>query len=243
MKTARSVMQTDPFNLTSKAPKCAVSRAGAIGRYQCVRPWQTRPLCCRYLLLLCKTLVVSTRGECVPPYRILRWALGLLADGQMELCGVWHESSSAPSEWSDVFNDLHVRGVKTTRFVDGLEGMAISRAMRGACADAVALSSIESSAAVARAESIPRHVHNLTPRDRRIIRRAEDAAHRLDQRLCRALDGRTCFNDGEAAVSFVAETLMRAESDLGSLAASSGKRIGRRGSKGSVRSSTSVAGH
>jgi hypothetical protein len=142
-----------------------------------------------------------------------------------------------------VFDDLCFRGVETIRFIDGLEGLATSRAVHEAYPDVVALSSTESSAAAAKAESIPRHVHNLTPRLRCLIRRAEDAAHHLDQRLHRALDGRICFNDEDAAISFVAETLMRAESDLGPLAANPGKGIVRRGSRGSVWPSTSVAGH
>jgi transposase-like protein len=219
----------------------------------------------------------------------------VLADGQLDILGVWFDLGEGDMLWRTVLGDLKGRGVETMRFVAVIDPAVIGPSLFASYPRTVALTSIGRFARRIEAELIDtdrvaadcllsalrgagtvqqaravladlaaspigvkypsalarweaaleqlRPLYALTPRLLRLIRRAEDAAHHLDQRLHRAVDGRTCFNDGEAAVSFVAETLMRAESDLGSLAVSSGKSIGRRRSKGSTKSSTSVAGH
>ena len=91
---------------------------------------------------------MPSHDECVQPYQVLRWALALLPDGQIELAGVWHESSSAPMEWSEVFDDLGVRGVETIRFVDGLEPPTMSRAVSRTYPNAAAFSSMRSQTAM-----------------------------------------------------------------------------------------------
>lgn len=253
------------------------------------------PLCSTYLSVHFEALPVHERRPGSTHGVSVYWGLGALADGQLDILGVWLAPGEGDMLWRTVFGDLKVRGLETMRFVTGTDPEVIGTSLFASYPRTMALTSIgcfvrqieadltetdrvaadcmlralraagtvqDARAALADLAASPlggkypaavtrweaelerlRPLYALTPRLRRIISRAEDAAHRLDQRLCRALDGRTCFNDGETAASFVAGTLMRAESDLGSLAASSARSIGRRGSKRLARPSTSVAGH
>ena len=253
------------------------------------------PLCSTYLSTHIEALLVHERQPGSPQGLSVHWGLGALADGQLDILGVWLELGGVDMFWRGVFGDLKVRGVGTMRFVAGVDPAIIGSSLFASYPRTLAVTSIgcfvrrieadltetdrvaadcmlralraagtvqDVRAALADLAASPlggkypaavtrweaelerlRPLYALTPRLRRIISRAEDAAHRLDQRLHQALDGHTCFNDGEAAASFVAETLMRAESDLGSLAASSGKSIVRRGSKGLARPSPSITGH
>jgi transposase-like protein len=253
------------------------------------------PLCSTYLSVQIEALLVHVREPGSTQELSVHWGLGTLADGQLDILGVWLELGAGEMLWDTVFGDLQVRGVETMRFVSGIDPAVIGAGLFASYPRTVALTSIgrfvrrieadlietdrvaadcvlsalraagtvqearsvladlaaspiggKYPSAVARWEAALEQLalfYALTPRLRRLIRRAEDAAHHLDQRLRQALDGRICFNDGEAAVSFVAETLIRAESDLGPLAASPGKGIGRRVSKRPARPSTAVAGH
>ena len=195
------------------------------------------PLCSSYLSVHMEALLMHVRQPGSTQELSVHWALGALADGQLDILGVWLELGEGDMLWRAVFADLKVRGVETMRFLTGIDPAVIGASLFESYPRTVALTSIGRSIRRFEADLI------VTPRLHRIVHRAEDAAHQLGQRLRQALDGHTCFNDGEAAVSFVAETLMRAERDLGSLAGASSKPVGRRGSNGLVTPSTSVAGH
>jgi putative transposase len=71
-------------------------------------------------------------------------------------------------------------------------------------------------------------LYALVPRVRRIVRSADIAAQELNRTVSRAVGRRGCFPSLEAATSFVAETLFRAEISFGGdPAARAGYRAGR----------------
>jgi putative transposase len=92
--------------------------------------WVRMPLCCSYLLVSFANLVVYAREEdFVQPWRFC-WAIGALRDGERELLGAWYEPVSDEADWSSVFEDLQLRGVKKIRFLAGIDSVRVERAVR-----------------------------------------------------------------------------------------------------------------
>ena len=80
---------------------------------------QDVPLCRSYQLVLLDTLRVGAdhaAGLSVPE---LKWGLGVLANGQQEVLGVWPEPTLAESAWWAIFESLMARGVEKIGFVAG----------------------------------------------------------------------------------------------------------------------------
>lgn len=103
--------------------------------------WQSRPLCCRYLLLHVETLSMPVREVGFVRDQTVHWGLGVLADGQYEVLGIWLHPASATTGWHELFEDLKVRGVEKVRFVASSAPMDVSAAMRAAYPDATVLPS------------------------------------------------------------------------------------------------------
>ena len=81
-----------------------------------------RPLCCRYLLVVLDELAVpvSPTGECRQEF--VCWALGVLANGEHEVLGLWMRSESDPSAWGTVSGELEHRGVARIDVTLGMGG-------------------------------------------------------------------------------------------------------------------------
>ena len=99
------------------------------------------PLCCRYLLAVFEdTHITVGQGEdgC---NQVLRWGLGTLSDGQLELLGVWQSASTDETLSARISEDLQLRGVEEVRFVAGLESSGFERAQHALRLGAEALPS------------------------------------------------------------------------------------------------------
>ena len=104
--------------------------------------WNSRPLCCRYLAVVFVTQPMTGREECGGRDDAVRWAIGVLADGEHEVVGVWWQPVMGVLSWQDVFADLRLRGVDKIRFVAGNESVARDEAMRASYPLAKALPSV-----------------------------------------------------------------------------------------------------
>lgn len=83
----------------------------------CASISHTLPLCCQYFAVLFQPLALQVRGEGDAGGQPVHWALGVLADGQCEVMGVWPEPESGASAWQATYGDLTARGVERIRFV------------------------------------------------------------------------------------------------------------------------------
>jgi len=101
----------------------------------------TAPLCCRYLLAVFDdTHIAVGQGEDACN-QVLRWGLGTLLDGQLELLGVWQSASTDETLSARISEDLQLRGVEEIRFVAGLQSPGFERAQDALCLGAEALPS------------------------------------------------------------------------------------------------------
>lgn len=80
---------------------------------------QDVPLCRSYQLVLVDALRVGVDDAAGPSVPALKWGLGVLADGQQEVLGVWPEPTLAGSAWWPIFESLMARGVERIGFVAG----------------------------------------------------------------------------------------------------------------------------
>lgn len=119
--------------------------------------WQTRPLCCRYLVVLVDVLHLTVKEAGVVRDRTVFLALGLLADGEQEVLGAWLEPESGATIWQEAFEDLQVRGVEGVRFVvtnERAEGLA---SLHTTYSDVTVLPSIGQLLHKSLAQVAPRH--------------------------------------------------------------------------------------
>lgn len=232
------------------------------------------PLCCNYLLAVFQDvhIKVSQEGGGVSSHA-MRWGLGALSDGQLELLGAWHRGGTDESLWAQVSKDLKLRGVEEIRFIAGLESLTgFERAAQALCLDADALplsgqlfqqvetelrakdrhTASDSLASLYRASTPERAEAALSkfadgpvgvqcpelverfrlaiqqlspfytsaPRIRRVVRNADAASRQLTLTMLQAIRRHGCFPSVEAATTFVAEALIRAEARLSAFAPS-----------------------
>ncbi|MBE0546400.1 MAG: transposase [Rubrivivax sp.] len=119
--------------------------------------WQTRPLCCQYLVLHFEALSVPVGEEGAAHDRTVHWPVGVLADGQCELLGAWFDPVSGATGWEEVFEDLKVRGVEKIRFVVGDEPSEVSEGAQAAQLDTTVLPSAGRLLRQSLAQVAPRH--------------------------------------------------------------------------------------
>lgn len=174
-----------------------------------------RILCCEYLL----AVLVEVSANWLEGERarnaLLRWGVGVQANGQCEFLGVWHGAAPGAREWTAIFEDLKVRGVEGIRFVVGSDPVAIGAAMRVSYPAVVVLPAIGHFPCLAE----PNLLDTLPPRQHRTVSQSVEAANQLNQRLLRALARRGRFPDAAVAASFAIDWLARAERDFEVLAA------------------------
>jgi putative transposase len=89
-----------------------------------VTEWQSRPLERLYPVVFFDALRVKIRDEGVVRNKAIYLALGVDADGQRDVLGLWIEQTEGAKFWLKVVNDLRNRGVEDILIavVDGLKG-------------------------------------------------------------------------------------------------------------------------
>jgi putative transposase len=89
-----------------------------------VAAWQQRPLDPAYPLVFFDALRVKIRDEGIVRNKAIHIALGVRADGQKEVLGLWIEQNEGARFWLRVMNELKNRGVEDIMLavVDGLKG-------------------------------------------------------------------------------------------------------------------------
>ncbi|WP_438939221.1 IS256 family transposase [Burkholderia lata] len=94
--------------------------------------WQSRPLETMYPVVFFDALRVKIRDDGVVSNKAVYLALGIQADGQRDVLGLWIEQTEGAKFWLKVFNELKTRGCQDILIavVDGLKGLteAISAA-------------------------------------------------------------------------------------------------------------------
>ena len=116
-----------------------------------------RPLCRRYLLLHVEAVSTPVRDSGASRDQIVRWALGVLADGQYEALGAWLKPESRATTWHAVFEDLQVRGVEKVRFIVSNELEAVRAELAMARSGATVLPSTGQLLCQSLAQTAPRH--------------------------------------------------------------------------------------
>ena len=88
--------------------------------------WQSRPLEPMYPVVFFDALRVKIRSDGGVSNKAVYLALGIQADGQRDVLGLWIEHTEGAKFWLKVFNDLKTRGVNDILIavVDGLKGLA-----------------------------------------------------------------------------------------------------------------------
>jgi putative transposase len=88
--------------------------------------WQNRPLEQMYPVVFFDALRVKIRGDGVVSNKAVYLALGIQADGQRDVLGLWIEQTEGAKFWLKVFNELKTRGCQDILIavVDGLKGLA-----------------------------------------------------------------------------------------------------------------------
>lgn len=79
------------------------------------------PLCRSYLLAMFDDLFVDAHEDGASRRWRFRWAIGVLADGQQEMLGMWHDSTSKDVNRQDASNDLVRRGVERIQCIAGFD--------------------------------------------------------------------------------------------------------------------------
>ena len=87
--------------------------------------WQSRPLEPVYPVVFFDALRVKIRGDGVVSNKAVYLALGIQADGQRDVLGLWIEQTEGAKFWLKVFNELKTRGCQDILIavVDGLKGL------------------------------------------------------------------------------------------------------------------------
>lgn len=88
--------------------------------------WQNRPLEAMYPVVFFDALRVKIRDDGGVSNKAVYLALGLQADGQRDVLGLWVEQTEGAKFWLKVFNELKTRGCQDILIavVDGLKGLA-----------------------------------------------------------------------------------------------------------------------
>jgi len=89
-----------------------------------IAAWQQRPLDPVYPLVFFDAIRVKIRDEGMVRNKAIHIALGVRADGQKEVLGLWLEQNEGAKFWLRVMNELRNRGVEDILLavVDGLKG-------------------------------------------------------------------------------------------------------------------------
>ena len=87
--------------------------------------WQNRPLEVMYPVVFFDALRVKIRSDGVVSNKAVYLGLGVQADGQRDVLGLWIEQTEGAKFWLKVFNEIETRGCQDILIavVDGLKGL------------------------------------------------------------------------------------------------------------------------
>lgn len=160
------------------------------------------PLCRRYLLVNFRALPVQIREKGVECSRKVRWAIGVLADGQYEPLGVWAVTKAASSEWRGALEQIRGRGVEQIDFIVSDEMTALQPVLDAAYPRAKLLSS--------------------PPKRGRTAAAGKLADQELQRYAGQSVRRHGSFADMGSATTFVARALIRGDRTGGSIAMATG---------------------
>lgn len=126
--------------------------------------WHTRPLCCRYPVVLFETLRVEIQEKGAVRAKSIHVPLGVDSGGYQELLGLWIEETTGQRFWLSVLHQLESRGVERIRIALGEKTEAFSRAIRAVYPKAVVQWSIS--------HLIHESLGAATPQDRALLAEA-----------------------------------------------------------------------
>lgn len=91
-----------------------------------LRAWQQRPLESVYLVVYLDALQVKIREQGAVRTRAVYLAVGLSAEGEKDVLGMWIQASEGAKFWLSILHELRERGVRDILVLcaDGLTGMA-----------------------------------------------------------------------------------------------------------------------
>ena len=164
-----------------------------------VDAFEKLPLCGRYLSVHFEAQEVLVPPEDGSAKRlILTWAAGALPGGEWEVLGVWPAPAGGSTFWRGVFDELQVRGVEqiSVLSVDEPAGLLSDHA----CSTMM---------------TKLKRTYAVKSQHRRVLCAMDGTVIQLKQRVNRAVTRHGRFADPAAAISFVLDTLTRAERDLG----------------------------
>jgi len=118
--------------------------------------WLERPLCRRFATVVFCRNVSRWTGAAPASSQAVWWALGTLNDGEAEVLGAWKEVDEKAALLSEVFGQLHERGVVSIRFCVGNIG-STETVFRETFRHAAVVPSIEDDLAAAVSMARPRH--------------------------------------------------------------------------------------
>jgi len=160
----------------------------------------SRPLCCRYLVVVLDALTVQIEDADGVLQKCLFWAFGALADGQHEVLGLWVRPDSDVSALAAVSEDLEDRGVTRIRMTLGA----------GNEWPGLAFSGIGVLPALAESADLG----GLPARTRRRADEGLRIAQQMHTKAAQAIQRRGSFPDALAAASYVGHALARAQCGL-----------------------------
>lgn len=155
---------------------------------------QAWPLCCRYLLVTFKAVPVQVWKEGVACSRSVRWALGVLPDGQCESLGVWPDAGTEVDALRATLDDMKIRGVERIRFIESDEMAALQPILNAAYPHAKLLLSPPQRSRAGVAGVVGEH-----------------AVREMQRRAGQSVRRHGCFVDMRNVTAFIAHALMRAE--------------------------------
>jgi putative transposase len=90
-----------------------------------VELWRSRPLESAYLVVYIDALMVKTCQSGTVENRAAYVAVGLDAEGQKDVLGIWFDRTEGAKFWTQVLSELRQRGVNDVIFIcaDGLKGL------------------------------------------------------------------------------------------------------------------------
>lgn len=163
------------------------------------------PLCRNYFLVVFEVVPIRLLKGGLVRDQTVRWAFGVLADGQYDVLSLQPERVSCVPNWPEVFEDLRGRGLEKIRFVSGSESAEFHSSLRTAYPAAMVL-------------SVGRRLEALSALPsghRRTLLASEGATQQLDRCARRAVRRHGNFSDMASATAFVMDALARAEQRIG----------------------------
>jgi transposase-like protein len=95
------------------------------------------PLCASYFCVMLDRLDLRPQGNESPAVNCLHWAVGLLADGELEMLTAWLSPCDDEPPGRQLFAELKHRGVEEIRFCSGPESMRADALAAYPCAKVV----------------------------------------------------------------------------------------------------------